>query len=797
MSITPITPGASTPVPSTALSSGSFTTFSSTGLDNQSSYSADLASGKALSIVGFSSIILTNTNLANETAWQVQQKSANSRNDLYNGSIQNSLDLMALYRTFLDVASQYTTAYGNNLTDISTLNTQLITYTSTIPSVQAAINQLNAAITSFNTGSITSTQLQTAIDQYNTFAQQQNGVVSQTNNAIDHFNVLTDANDATISHANQELLNAGKKPLATQPDYNTTATPLPIVGAAPGTPPMAPIVYSSVPLPLAVNKMDSKGAGTPVELANALFESYFGLMTGQFAITAEMLKQQSSFVSFVQFFLQGKLPFIPSAFYTPNNATTSTGTADTGSVSSTTLVTSLSTPTIEGILSQSKYLAGVTQEEYAKNFPQVTQQINYLLTTLLSQIGLQAGSSSLRLLEGRLPFIDPNSSPVLASLAGAFAEQTGQAIENGSLLPGITDILSKAFPGIDAQSLNSLAEKLASAADLVLLQTGLFQLGQALGNPQLVGQVVSTIPGATGSQTTASSQVDAEAVLNDKKFAAIVNDEISQQLATEANISQSQAQDALNASLNASIVDGNLNQQSFVDNLQQQGITSQAAIDATNLLHNTLQSEIINQGILNEAVSKNNLSKTILANDQVSQIVGGNPNITNRELRDELANQFIANGATSQQALTAATLAVTGNYAAIGTSPATVDSVSKNLYAGAIKQIEGIGLSQTAAEQFANDLVSTVMGPSVPGSQTSIRDLISQKLDQVLSTDDKTATEKVKESFRQYMEPTLELYAFAERLRDPGTTFLHVAQTGIMNSHSQPSNYVKNIDIPV
>jgi len=215
-------------------------------------------------------------------------------------------------------------------------------------------------------------------------------------------------------------------------------------------------------------------------------------------------------------------------------------------------------------------------------------------------------------------------------------------------------------------------------------------------------------------------------------------------------------------------------------------------LNAANLLQASIQAEIRGSAVLNQSFSSNELSKTILANELVSKITAGKSDITNRQVRDELANEFVVNGATKAEALTTATSLVVGPLGPLGVQ--TDPSIS--LYATGLDRIAGIGLGASESQAYANDLVSTVVGPSIPGSQTSIRDLITDRLDKVIKENDTDVSDKVKESMRKFNAPNLELYVFAEHLRDPANTLLYCAQTGIM--YSNPTNNFNRgfVDIP-
>jgi hypothetical protein len=93
--------------------------------------------------------------------------------------------------------------------------------------------------------------------------------------------------------------------------------------------------------------------------------------------------------------------------------------------------------------------------------------------------------------------------------------------------------------------------------------------------------------------------------------------------------------------------------------------------------------------------------------------------------------------------------------------------------------------------------VNTVLGPNVPGSQTSTRDLIDSRLKILIAGNDANTAEKARNSFQTFLAPTVELSVFADKLRDPANTFLYINQTGMMYSHPMPTNFKNSVDFLV
>lgn len=762
-------------------------------IDGQSTYSTDIAGGKTLTIMGFSSVVLTATNEAQQVSFASQQYNDTSRKALYNALIESALNFLSVYKQFTAIASQYANAYNQDNTNINTANSSITAYNNQTLADQTAINNLNAAINNYNDGSLSKADLQIAINTYNAYAAARNSsaVVTNANSAINTFNNNTNGINSQVALVNQELQNGGVGPLPGQQAYGSTTTLMP-TGVTFSGPPMTTLSTTISNLPAVTNTMEPNGGGDGSGLATSLFTSFYNLFSTQFALTARILKSQSAYQGFVQFILQGNRPYIPTAFYTPTprvNSDSGGGGIGQGSgVSLTALITSLSNPLATAIIQQTIYSSQLSSEE-SPSPTAISQQLEYLRLRLLSQIGLQGGPSTLHLLAGRLPYLDLESSPVALAAGIGVAGETAQAVATGSIQTGIQAILSQAYPNLSTQNLNQLTAQLTASSELFLLGAGLFQLGQALQTPQLFGQVLSTLPsanqlGIVNAPSSASNGLSAADV-------TALKESLSQSLIAEQNVSQSVAQQIAGQAINASVVNGQLDQQSLINALIQSGADSQRAISAANQAYSYLQSEIISRRISDDTISRNLLNNSILSNELVQTLTANQSNVTNGQLRDQLAQQFIANGATNQQAVITATLAIAG---VPGVAPISQSALRTQLNATALSQASGIG-SASDAQKIADALVSTVLGPNIPGSQTSLRDLIDTRLKTLIQVQDANVTEQVKETVRTFLKPTVELYVLAERLRDPANTFLLCAQTGIMYDHQMPSNFKKSVDI--
>lgn len=747
--------------------------------DNVTAYSSDITAGGDLTIIGFSKAMISATNELNDTTWQVQQFNATSRRDMYRASIEEIMSLLNLYAKIFKTTSSYSDAFKKNNTSINNVNNKVNNYNSDVGEDYNRANTLNNAINDYNNGSITQAQLQAAINSYNSYANGRNTEANQANTAIQNYNTDLLADNAELQSLYNDLLASGVSAstiaaLNLQGTYSETAATMTISPNAPGSPPVAFIpTPTSATLSNITNTMNNKAATDGVELASELFAPSFALLQGQLMITIQMLQNQSNYTGFVQFYFNN-VPFIPASFYQPKPAPqSSAGSSEGGGAGSgvalATIVTSLSNSLMESIISAGK-ATSVYGESILGPTPQIVNQLLYLGLSLLSKIGLQSGSGALRLLQGRLPFIDPRASPAIAAIIGAkLAEEASAAVSSGAILKGVQEILAKAFPGLDEASLKAMGEKLAAVVQLFVLQNSVAQLAQVLKMPDLLDQIFATLP--TVKPPPSSQPSPADIVKDD-----VLRAEIGQNVANAANISN----DIIRQAINDAVVNGDYNQGAVVNSLVANGVAEEEAINAEVILRSYIQSEITGRGILDQSVKSNILNQSILANADVSKIVAAEPDITNRGLRDRLIDQFVTNGATPQEAIATATRAVTGKFEPLPVPTALPDI----LYQKGLDQIAGVGLSPSESQAFAKEtIVNTVI---------EIRKQMDSSLSTLIRGEDAGTTAKILDNYLTSKAPLMEGYVFAGNLRANPQAFV-----SLMNDLFKPSNFKKDIDIAV
>lgn len=768
---------------------------SSSTTDGLSAYSADIAAGNELTIKQFSHIVLSATNENNTVIWNTEQFNATSRQEYYIALVLDGLAALEILRRQTQDIGEYKTIVSDNQVYVDQVNTNILYYNDNVTTLPPPnIATLNQAIDDYNNGDIDMDELNTAIDSYNNEVDYFNSQVDQANLDISNFN-----DQAAIYNQSVALINASRPPgidpfvgqtLITETAAHMPTTPH-ITGSESGDIPHA--AFTPTTLHTISNTMSPALANIDPILKN-LNDKYTFYLENQLALSTAILQAQSSHTGFVQFYLQGIIPLLPPAFSSPaiQPALSAGGSGGTGGaggagsgVSLASIITSLSNPLMNAIIAQSIFAADMHLQSLPATSAAVAQ-LQFLSLSLLSQVGLQAGSLAVRLLANRLAFVDVRSSPVSVALGLTLASEISLAVSSGAIARAVKELLADAYPELNPEKRDTLSSQLTAAIELILLQSAVFQLSQTLKTPllssQLLGTLSSTQPLGLTSNPTVNTNPEA------------LKSALARNLAAQLNTSYADATQLISHSLISAATQEQFDRQTIIDELVQKGVSNKDAVNTANYAQVYVKAEVSGRGLLDEVISQERLKQSILANPLVNQLVAGQSNMTNRDLRDQLAQQFVNSGNTQGNALLAATLAVVGNG---GITPTDPEVLKSSLLQTATTRLAGLGNSSSETQGIANQLVSTVLGPNVPGSQTSLRDLIDERLQTLLKSGDQNLVNAVKTSLNNFLEPTTELYAFAESLRDPANTFLLCAQTGLMYSHPQPSNYLKSVDISV
>lgn len=218
----------------------------------------------------------------------------------------------------------------------------------------------------------------------------------------------------------------------------------------------------------------------------------------------------------------------------------------------------------------------------------------------------------------------------------------------------------------------------------------------------------------------------------------------------------------------------------------------QATIDQ-EVLKNSIQQAFIQRGIQeDEAIRRAEIVVDNLRRDRENFDVRSN---VRAGIRDILVDQF---GIDRQQAgLIAAGLDL-GIRAPepVSLFNAGMGSMTLNQLIVALEtrivSLLGGRLGVEKAEELADRLVKVVLT-----DDNSLRNIIERNAVKIIATQNEELITSFRNEVRELTKPTREIFAFMEKLRDPGNALIYSVWSGIMYAQDQPSNYKRDVDIHV
>lgn len=753
-----------------------------------------------LSIVGYSRAIGDPNVEFQTTEYLRVLYNANNRNELYAAYSIESLSLFELLSKLITAIRGYQAIYAQDQTQVASLNGSINTYNSSRYNQDvAAVAAINNAIAAYNGGGSLA-DYTTAANTYNAYVTARNASSDYTDyaNGVASFNAFVSTSGTQIDAINSTLSTVNITALPKETAFSGSLNTLSTISTT-----VPPASVSGVSQPAAVTSTMTTTPGSLNIAINQYLITVFFSLTEQQQQTISILNAQSDLQGFLQFQLLGSVATLPESITTPvptastNTAASAASGAITGSgVAMSSIVASLSNPITTAILDQSVYNAYLASTNNAEPV-QFLQLFNALNLLLLSRTGLAAGTSVGSLFTNSNVNLDLQSSLVSIGVGASVAAEIALAVENGVVGPAVYDLLQNAFPGVDANTLNALAEQLTTGAELVLLLLGLTQLGQALNDPTLYGRVIATLNAEEdlGVTAPAAPTTTAEEVLADNERAEALRSSLTSALAVQAGISQNQAAAIIDSAVNTVLLSqddlssGNLGRQ-IINSLVSNGISTSDAQTVGDLADSYVQSEISSGDILDQSLSDTTLSQGLLANSYVQTLLQNNEITTVRQLRDALAAEIAtAEGNTPSQALLAANVAVTGQPAAV--TATSVEELRTQLLNEVTTKLQDLG--ETNADQLAQQIVSTVIGNGdIETDRVSLARQINDRVQALVDTNDYNLTNAVKESLSTLLATTTDLWALGEWIRDPANAILQTI--GIDRTSAEPSNYKRDID---
>jgi len=409
-----------------------------------------------------------------------------------------------------------------------------------------------------------------------------------------------------------------------------------------------------------------------------------------------------------------------------------------------------------------------------------TKNLQQATLTVLSQLGLLAGTGAFKLLNGQVS----GSTSTSVALGYSYANEISQSIDAGVTSNFVNNILNN---GSNSGAQN---QAVTSATQLLQLQLGTQILSQAINTPTLFAQILATLPngaslGVLNPQSPFSNSFASSSSVIALKTA------LSQYLTNE-NITSSDEDnsDIINqaidlATQNNEISDPNTFQNSLQNSFQQSGLTQSQALSAASFASSYAQSEAIGGSALNSNFTTSNTGSGILSNSLVNNIIVNNGgSISGRDLRDQLAAAFVAQGTTQSDALVAATQAITSNNP---TTPfQSTEALQAEIYNKVLSLTSDLGTVQS--QQIANSISTYATG--------QLRDQIGEQLQNLIGLNNQAVDTTLQDNLRANNAPILDSYVLAKIIGRPADALVHTMANGIMYPEIDPIH--KNItSVPI
>lgn len=669
------------------------------------------------------------------------------------------------------------------------------------------IAALNQAIDDYNAGTITQAEFNTAVDNYNAYQASRNTDISAAlatyNAAVATYTAAVAANNATIDQINAAIVELNThldpdKQIAQLP-YQTTAGVPDASGSllptAQNSPPLTvPIPNSAkltAPSPLldGLTLLTVPDVSTAQELRDVLVIPTTQDLLDQINLYDTMLDLHNSITDYYIFTRAGKRLFQPAAFIQNASPVFFNSAGSGGGITNVTLTILNGNPDLGRAIHQGAFQAD--QQLLGLNFS------TRFVPALARELAFQSGVTAVGVI-GAGGITAQNAEQVFGTAFGlTYAQAIAEVISSGVTSQAVEEAAVQSDRASqDVKQDVVQTQNLKAAANTQLLQTALFVAALNFGAPELLAQLNGNVAG--GAAAAPPSALTFAQVLQDPNKQLYAKTVLAEALVQQTNLSQLQAQEIINTALNTLAQNQALvASQDYADDLEK--ILVQGGINAATAKALALQAkalaeteqhaqDIVNSALfvqeeaaraLADRLQKLGIEDDRLANQAVEELFRSSVITNANEYQAELQKHLVNLGIRSDLAETAAKDTVVNlNIAPAAISP---NELAQRFYSTVYNNTLA-----TLGSEHATLLANQAARTFVTGPQSILSLLNTQR------------TERQADIFRAFQSPSVDLYAFADQLRDPGRTFLYSAATGLMyNGMPEPSNFKKSVDIAV
>lgn len=530
---------------------------------------------------------------------------------------------------------------------IPTFNDTLNTYNTGSPTtptqtMQSKINIYQLAVATWNSSPQTPSDLatfQAAQDAYNTAATTYNTIVNNVNSAITTFN-------GQVTTVNDLLGTIGGFTSNETPYTDPGLTTIPMSSGIPGSPSYDGIAATP---PYIISNPNSISTFTStlvpsIASQTSRINTYSNNLKFSIFVQGLALAQQLLQLSFTLQNVNGNNISLPASYistFPPSFSSPSSGsTIGLGTLGNAANNIQTDDSLAKTLMDSSSALYEYSLTANSIPFPDsIVHQIQFGTQQLLQLINLSASFPSLAILVhsqnstgNALPTSDELATSPLElttqTLVGlTTASQIAASVKSGAGLQLIANIMGTNTTGLDPTKLNSLINNLSSIQNASMIQVALGIVGQVLGIPNFVSQMVTVAQNGTSQPINPNPPTTLSDVLNNPTSLNFLKSNLSNSLAgtsggTNLAGTQASTQQASTGSSSTSTLGS-----------QVQG-TQTAGTDA---------------GVGAGGIGLSNAQ--VLVNNAVNTTVVNNPNIqTNGEFAAGLNSAFLNLGLTPSQA---------------------------------------------------------------------------------------------------------------------------------------------------
>lgn len=663
--------------------------------------------------------------------------------EFHGRAVTQAAFIVAIRTVIEDVANDTIELVNQLNTEILFQNTLIQQHNIEVPNDQSEIDALNAAITAYNNNPnpMTLQDYTDAAAVYNAYVNSRNPDIQTFNTATDAFNMLVDANNATIADLNIRREAIGLDPLDPQPysglgDELTLAPAMPPATEFPDVSEVNELVEYPDP-PTAAELFDTE--------YKLLFEALFLLFS---IIEANRIEAIENAIENELFFFRGVQPAFPDAFIANQPDTffsTPSGASVGPAVAGTSL--NLSSPSIEGLVSNSIFDAINVSNKQALDSGSIDEIKLQILSTLVDLALLSSLSASV-LLGNQFALLGDDSPAITSAISLTLAARLQDLVSSNIFRNSNINLVRRNLGlGASFGRISGLADALTAGTNLALLQLSVSLISLALKTPGLATQLLGNVAGISTTDLFIASAPASQLneVLRNPLAILFLKSTLSGQLALAGSLNTAQA--LVNLSINNVLSQGTFRnltslREALAGEFQAQGVgpvqslaLANAAVAQVNgdtnalFLDTAFISSSVNRGALAGALI-NRLAEQGFDVGTAGTIVNPAIELTlaqdfeiKREFRDQLSSDLVGNGLGRTNAIALANDAVEFLERGVIT-PFSADQIRQDILGASLTNIlTGRGLGSSAAATTVDRIIAgAIAGAGAGGFRNAIRD---------------------------------------------------------------------------